>query len=303
MIDQINGLGIETVELGYAITSDQADSIRDMVKQDRVHVSSVHNYCPVPTGVSTGHPEHFLFDGATASERRMAVQYTVHSLSLAKDVGASAVVVHAARVKTCRTTSKLIDLAKAGKQGTRAWHRMFNKTLARREKKAVIHMDELRRTLDKLLPHFVEAGVALALENLPSWDAMPNESEMLLLCNEYKSPALRYWHDMGHGEVRANLGFIHHKHWVEKLLPHTAGTHIHDVVYPADDHLMPPVGQLKFKDFACFASPDILRVLEPAPGTPAHAVIEGLKCVRKAWEATTTPEEIMNIIPSSSRGV
>ena len=62
MIDQINGLGIETVELGYAITSDQADSIRDMVKQDRVHVSSVHNYCPVPTGVSTGHPEHFLFD-------------------------------------------------------------------------------------------------------------------------------------------------------------------------------------------------------------------------------------------------
>ncbi len=289
MVDQIRSVGLDAIELGYALTSDQADDIRKIVSQGGVSVTSVHNYCPVPPAVSTGHPEHFLFDADSESERRNAVQYTLHSLSLAKDTGAGAVVVHAARVKMKRTTEKLIALAQANKIGSRAWLKLFDRTLARREKRAYRHLDTLRRTLDSLLPHFEDAGIAIALENLPSWDAMPTESEMLRLCEDYKSPYLRYWHDIGHGKVRENLRFINHTYWAEKLLPYTAGIHIHDVVPPADDHLMPPLGNVDFSSLAFFSKAPLFRVLEPAPETPVQAVIDGIAHIRSAWSDLEAP--------------
>ena len=284
--DQVSDLGLDTVELGYAITSDQADELRKLVDSKQLRVSSVHNYCPVPPGASIGHPEHFLFGAESAEERRRAVQQTLHTLALASDVGAGAIVAHAARVRMRRLTPKLIELAENGKQGSRTWCRTYQKTLQRRDKRADIHMGYLRESLDALLPHFQEAGIALALENLPSWDAMPSETEMLTLCSEYDTPALRYWHDIGHGQVRANLGFIHHQHWVEKLLPYTAGTHVHDCAPPADDHLMPPLGRVNFSHLKSFAAPGIIRVLEPAPGTPAEAIRTGLALIREAWSTT-----------------
>lgn len=274
---------MDTVELGYAISATQADEIRECVKRRDIHVSSVHNYCPVPQGAMRGHPEHFLIGSAIARERQQAIRLTLHTLSLAADVQAKAVVVHAARVKMKHYTPVLIDLADAGKINGKKWIRTFNKELKGREKRAAKHLEFLRRSLDELLPHFEAAKIPIALENLPSWDTMPNEIEMLSLCKAYDSPYLRYWHDIGHGQVRENLGFINHEHWVETLMPFLAGTHIHDCAPPANDHLVPPYGRINFQKFKPLADDNILKVWEPAPGTPAEILKEGIQALRESW--------------------
>ena len=68
------------------------------------------------------------------------------------------------------------------------------------------------------------------------WEALPTEVEMFELLREFGSRRLRYWHDMGHGQIRENMGFINQVRWLEKLQPHLAGMHVHDVARPACDH-------------------------------------------------------------------
>jgi hypothetical protein len=103
------------------------------------------------------------------------------------------------------------------------------------------------------------------------------------LLQKFDSQFIRYWHDMGHGQIRQNLGLINHKFWFERLSPFLAGMHIPDVEFPAGDHLMPPRGSLNFYNFKSAPSCASILVFEPCPGTPPEHVAQGLKTVRSIW--------------------
>jgi sugar phosphate isomerase/epimerase len=64
--------------------------------------------------------------------------------------------------------------------------------------------------------------------------------------------------------------------------------HIHDVVAPAMDHLLPPHGQVDFTALKRFAKGDIIRVIEPASQTPGEAIVEALRFLRQAWSDRPT---------------
>ena len=102
---------------------------------------------------------------------------------------------------------------------------------------------------------------------------------------EFKSPWIRYWHDIGHGYVRQFLGFVSVEHWLEQFGTGLAGMHVHDVAPPAFDHLMPPRGAVDFASLARYIRPDMPLVLEPAPGTPGVEIQEGLRIIQKAWSS------------------
>jgi sugar phosphate isomerase/epimerase len=101
---------------------------------------------------------------------------------------------------------------------------------------------------------------------------------------KFDSPSIGYWHDIGHGQIRQNLGFIGHRRWLEKLSPKLIGMHIHDVFPPAQDHIMPPNGKIVFQDFKSAIHSDTIFVLEPSPRLPAKDIVEGLKIISKAWD-------------------
>jgi sugar phosphate isomerase/epimerase len=140
-----------------------------------------------------------------------------------------------------------------------------------------------------MIPRLQALKVRLCFENLPSWEGIPSELEMEQLLTRFNTPEVRYWHDLGHAQVRQNLGFISHRRWLEKLRPWTVGMHIHDVAPPAHDHLMPPEGAIDFAAFKPFVGEDLLLVLEPMPAMPAERITEGLRIIREAWEDAPTP--------------
>jgi sugar phosphate isomerase/epimerase len=71
--------------------------------------------------------------------------------------------------------------------------------------------------------------------------------------------------------------------WLERLSPHLAGMHLHDVSRIGHDHLMPPVGDMDFTMLKSFLRENMPLVLEPAPGMPVEMVEEGIQIISEAF--------------------
>jgi sugar phosphate isomerase/epimerase len=283
MIEEILALGLDRVELGYDLTIDLVPGVQQMVDEKAVSVDSVHAFCPVPVGAPYGHPELFTLVSLDKREREIAASHLDKTINFAAHVGARTVVLHAGNVEMKNMTRDLVDLYADGKEFSPRYEKLKTKLLLVRDKKAEKHLHHLRHGIEALLPLLEETGIALAIENLPSWESVPTELETEDLMQHFGSPHVRYWHDMGHAQLRQELGFISHTRWLKKLAPYLAGIHIHDMAKPAMDHIMPPNGEMDFRLFKPFIKPDVLLVLEPRPGLPAADLTNGMEIMRTAW--------------------
>jgi sugar phosphate isomerase/epimerase len=286
LIEEILSLGIDHVELGYDLTADLVPGVVQMVRSGAVKVTSLHNFCPVPLGAPMAHPELFVLASSSRREREAAVHNITRTVNFAAELRAGAVVFHAGKVELWSPlTPKLVALHEQGRQQTPRYEKLKVKLMERREKKAQRHLDWLTEGLERLLPTLQATGVRLAMENLPSWESVPTETEALDLCRRFNTPLIACWHDIGHGRIREELGLIAHRHWVERLSPHIAGFHVHDMTGPASDHLMPGRGKIDFTSFKKFIQSDTIAVLEPAPGTPVPEVGQGIATIRSLWDS------------------
>jgi len=283
LVEEVLNMGFGGIELGYDLTADLAVGISRMVNEKAVRVVSVHNFCPVPAGASQGHPELFELASPSPTVRGNAVQLTIKTIRFAAEMRANTVVVHCGNIRLRPSTRKLMALHNDGKRYEDKFENSRMKLMLKRDKAARKYLDPLYQALDEILPVLEETGIRLGIENLPSWESIPTEQELVEILDHFKSPLVASWHDTGHGRIRQNLGFINQLFWFERLRDRTAGIHIHDVAPAARDHLMPPLGEIDFKMFEPLIKDDMLLVLEPAPGTPAEEVIEGKAYIEKAW--------------------
>jgi len=283
MVQEILDLGFAHIELGYNLTLGLVPGVLEMVNRGSVTVTSVHNFCPVPTGAPCGHPELFSLCSTNKHVWDAAQRHTTETIEFAAQVKAPTMVVHAGRVPMTHLTTKLMGLCDAGKRYHPKFDRTKDKLLLKREKKAPKYVERLHASIAQLLPILEKNKVCMALENLPSWETIPNETEMQDIIDKFSSPWIAYWHDIGHGQVRQNLTFINHLGSLDNLAPNMAGMHVHDVSATAHDHLMPPRGDIDFSHFKRFIKPDTVLVLEPAPGTPGTHVVEAKQILEKAW--------------------
>ncbi len=294
MLEEILELGFTHVELGYDTRLDLVSGIRTMVSQGAVKVDSLHNFCPLPMGAGRGHPEIYTFAHPDRRMREKAVQHTSETVRFAAELGAKVVVAHAGNVEMKHLTMDLIGMAELGQQYTPRYDKRRLKLQELREKKSRKQFTYLLACLEQMMPVLQETGVQLALEVLPTWEAFPTETEFEQIFAQFGSTHLRYWHDIGHAKIRENLGFISMERWLERLQPHLAGMHLHDVAPPGRDHVMPPDGHIDFARYAHFVQTDIVRVIEPTTRTPADEIVRAHQFFRDTFDpalAETNPTE------------
>jgi sugar phosphate isomerase/epimerase len=295
MVDEILALGFDALELGYHTTEELAAGVRRSVESGSVKVDSIHAYCPVPVGAPQGYPELYLLASLDEDERAMAAILIGRTLTFAASMGARAVVLHAGRIFLKSLfgelhTRTLVDaLMEEGTLEGPKYQRLLAKAVSRRTSRVRKYFDGFCLSLDVLLPKFEKAGVALCLENLPSVEAFPDEREMQMLKRRFDTPALAYWHDMGHGQVRENLGWIRHAEAAHELLPITRGVHIHDAEPIMNDHLPPGKGMIDFSEFAFYGADEVIKVFEPSPDVTPDELRESLLFVRQIWGEAATP--------------
>lgn len=297
MIREIQELGFDRVELGYALTFRQADDIRALVAKESLPVTSVHAFCPNPLPDSGCGPEPYrLCDERDWKGPRRGIKNLLDTLRFASEVGAKRVVLHAGRTEDAglfglggggpREARKLNRMVKDGLRNSEEYEKELMRYIARREKAAVKPLEILRAELDEVLPECEKLGVVLCLENLPTADGLPNEPEMSTLLREYEGEPLAYWHDIGHAQIRHELGLMHHPSFVKRIAPHIGGFHIHDVFDGLEDHGMPPGGHVDFSVFKPFVATDVPLVLEPHRDTPAEEIARALAFLNRIWETS-----------------
>ena len=286
MIEEILALGLGQVELGYDLRAERIPGVQAMVASRAVRVGSVHNFCPIPVGAPRPHPELYTPASPDRREREFAVSHISKTLRFAAEVGARVVVCHSGNVDMPKYSFDLLRMASRGEQFGEAYEALKLKAQLARDKKAPRQIGFLLESLDALLPVVQETGVKLALENLPTWEAIPSELEGEQLMKRLHGSGIRLWWDIGHAQIRENLGFINSSRWLRRLSPYIAGMHIHDVEPPGQDHLMPPRGRVDFQALSDFARMDMVRVLEPAPDTEACQIACAIDHLRQAWNLT-----------------
>jgi sugar phosphate isomerase/epimerase len=114
---------------------------------------------------------------------------------------------------------------------------------------------------------------------------LPLETDYAFLFKELSSPAIVYWHDTGHAQIKENLGFIHHAMHLESQRERLFGFHVHDVQFPGRDHCAPGTGNVDFAALAPLVKPGHIKVFEFGPSMPVELLRQGVEHVQRLWGA------------------
>ena len=277
MLAEIRELGFDHAELGHGILLTLVEGIQKAVAAGEIKISSLHNFCPLPVGVMHASPDYYLPSSLRESERQLAVRHTLRTIDFAATLGAKAVVLHLGFVGMRNRTRKLITLFTKGRAETPRFFRRRDKALLVRERKRRPYLDQVFRTLDELAPRARDAGVRLGLETRLRLEEIPDSDETAELLARFGPETVAYWHDIGHAQIKENLGITTHEFLLKRFVNRTAGMHLQDCAPPEYDHLPPELGTFDFQRLAPFVKPDMVLAWEIHPQTPAEHIGENFK--------------------------
>jgi sugar phosphate isomerase/epimerase len=282
MLREIRELGFDHAELSHGIRISLLPGILEAVDAGEIKISSVHNFCPLPVGVDKPSPNLYEFSSDRDSDRRLALKHTLNTLQFAKRVGAPLVVLHFGSMDLKDYTSKLTELLERGEKGSPKFLKVVAEAEAARAAKKKKFYERSLDTLRELVGEAKQRGLKLGIEIREAVEELPVESDFAALLKEFPDPVY-YWHDVGHAQIKADLGFIDHAKFLAERADRLAGFHIHDVKFPARDHFPPGGGDVDFAALAPFVKPEHIKVFELSPKVPLDSVTRSIAHLKKIW--------------------
>jgi len=283
MLREIRDLGFERAELSHGIRISLLPGILEAVDAGEIKISTLHNFCPLPIGVHQANPNLFKFSSLGSRERENAWRHSLKTLETAQRLKAELVVLHLGRIDMKDYTDKLIEMIAAGQQQTPKYEKLCAQVIDKREQKKERHIQLANELLVRLAAEAEGRGLKLGIENREALEEIPLESDLTLFFKEFRNPAVCYWHDTGHAQIKENLGFIHHGMHLGCLAHRLAGFHIHDVQFPARDHCPPGSGMIDFAALRPLVKPEHLKVFEFSPAVAVEDVKRGVGHLKGIW--------------------
>jgi sugar phosphate isomerase/epimerase len=265
MLREIKDLGFDLVELGHGIRISLMPGIQKMFDAGEVQFSSLHNFCPLPVEITQASPDCYKFSAAYSKERERAIKQTFQTIDFAERLGAPFVVLHCGEVDMNPITDELIVLAKSGEIFSRKYVRMKVKAVQTREAAAPPYLERVKDSLRRVAEYAAKKNIGLGVEGRRGYEEIPSERELPPLLDELNSPQLGYWHDMGHIQIKENLGFVNHADWLRQIGPRAFGCHLQDCQWPARDHQPPFAGMVDLEKLVPLLPPNCLFVWEMSP--------------------------------------
>ena len=283
MLREIRDLGFEYAELGHGICASLVPGILEAVDAGEIKISSLHNFCPLPLGVTRPSPNLYSFSAEEPRERELAIKHTLKTLEFAGRVQAPLVVLHLGGIEMKDYTGRLCEMLERGGKGPPQYGKLRDEATASREARKGKAVERVYVALRKILPEAERRGVKLGIENRQALEEIPPDGDIEKFFRDFDVPNIVYWHDTGHAQIKENLGFIRHAQHLESLSRWLAGFHIHDVVFPAGDHAAPGTGIVDFAALKPFVKPQHIKVFELSPLLPVDAVKRGVAHVKAIW--------------------
>ena len=283
MLREIRDLGFAYAELSHGIRLGLLPGILEAVDAGEIKISSLHNFCPLPLGVNHASPNLYEFSDERPRQRELAVKYTLKTFELAERVKALVVVLHLGSMDLKDYTEKLTGMLERDGKKSPKYEKLRAEAAAKREANKGKAVERVYETLRIILPEAEKRGLKLGIENRQALEEIPLEGDFEFFFREFDSPNVVYWHDVGHAQIKENIGFLHHTQHLESLAARLAGFHVHDVIFPAADHAPPGSGTVNFAALKPFVKPDHIKVFELSPSLPVEAVKLGIIHVKIYW--------------------
>jgi sugar phosphate isomerase/epimerase len=260
IIDEILDFGIDHIELSHGTTITKLPGFKRAFQDGRFTCVGIHNPFPSPVEVMIDAPDAFEFTSHRPHDRRRALDTALRTLDIAAEFRAHYVVLHMGSVpmNPARWSKKLAAMLKEGRSVIDpAYAELKVAFVKKREKIAPLYYQRAIEALEILADRAKELDLMLAVESRSRFEDVPTEREMLGLLEHFKDhPNVGYWHDIGHVQLKHNLGLLDHGEWLASVAHRLVGGHFHDVVWPDRDHRVPFTGKIEY--------PPLLRHFHPS---------------------------------------
>ena len=285
LLFEINQLGFRAIELSFNLNSSLVDSIAKEARSLGISIQSLHNYCPIPAGLTAQQamPDCYSLASLDDQERSLAVKYTKSSIDTANSLGAKAVVLHCGRVQIPDLTRQLINLYNQGFKDRADFTKLKEKMIRQRKSRAPAFLQQALNSLDELNVYARAKCVLLGVETRFYHCEIPDISEIGVILNKFSNSQIFYWHDTGHAQVMESLGFAKHKDFLDLYGDSLIGVHLHDVL-GCRDHLAPLMGKLDFTLLKPYLKKDTLKVIEAHYPATAEDLIKSRDYISKLFD-------------------
>jgi sugar phosphate isomerase/epimerase len=283
MLREIREMGFEYAELSHGIRLSLVPGILDAVKAGEMKISTLHNFCPLPMGITSPAPNLYEFSSDRERDRQLAIKHTMNTLEFAVRVNAQLVVLHFGSMELKDYTGKLKELLDRGKKDTPEFKKLTATANAAREAKKKRYFDRSCAILMDLVTEARKRGLKFGIEIREAVEELPVESDFKSFLDEFTAPTVYYWHDCGHAQIKQDLGFIDHAQFLSERASRLAGFHIHDVKFPAHDHYPPGEGDINYAALKPFVKPEHIKVFELSPKVSVEGARAGIAHLKSIW--------------------
>jgi len=240
-------LGFDHLTLGASVNPILLPAFHKMARQKKsaLSFSGVDAACfsADKNGTARNDPELTSLDRA---QRDLAIELAKKAIDLAADLKAGHVSLRLGSAPMKKYSDQLLALMSEGELYSKAYAALKLQMVQEREALKGAHLDPIRIALDELIPYAEEREIRIGLQSRGLYEQVPNEREMGRLLSDYDTPTLAYIHDFGHSQLKENLGLLDHQQSLEALSFRLLACHLHDVVWPLDDHHIPCKGSIDF---------------------------------------------------------
>jgi sugar phosphate isomerase/epimerase len=283
MLREVRELGFDHAELSHGTRISLVPGILEAVDAGEIKISTLHNFCPLPMGVNGSAPNLYKFSAEQDRERELAMRHTLKTLEFAERVKAPLVVLHMGSIEMRDYNDKLMEMVANGQNDSPKYQALCSEVDMKREAKKERYVERAYEFLKRLVPEAEKRGLRLGIENREALEEIPIDSDFPLFFREFTSPAVAYWHDTGHAQIKENLGFISHVLQLDSLQSRLGGFHIHDVQPPGRDHCSPGTGCIDFAALKPFVKPEHIKVFEFSPKMSVAELKSGVEHVKRCW--------------------
>lgn len=281
MLREMAGLGFGHVELSHGTRISLVPGILKAVEEGVVKVASTHNICPLPAGVTQAAPNIFQPSSADWRERQQWVLHTKRSVEFGAQLGSRVLVCHLGSVaffwsNPARSLEAYVRRHPAPEStaGDEGYHSVLEKAVARLRRRMGPYWANTRACVDEVVAFAGERGLRLGFENREKFEELPLDDDFVPYLSSFPTgAAVGYWHDVGHAQIKQNMGLIDHRRHLAANALHLAGFHLHDVSPEGNDHQAVGSGCVDFQMIREFWRPEHILVLELGPRVPVAEVL------------------------------
>lgn len=254
-------IGFCCVELNHQVTPALLAEFKSLHQHGDLRVSSVHDPCPNSSERLSALPQVSDLDEAS---RLRAVRTVERTMELAVSLGAVAVVLHVGEVTEMGAAARhLRQLFLDGGRLTDVYICKLSDFRQGFFAAQSPRLDAVARSLEILIPRAESLGLRLGVENRYFVHEIPDLSQARWLLSRFPSDRFGYWHDIGHAEVQARMGFAPATDWLQPLSSKMVGVHLHDVLTESiTDHQAAGLGDANLSAVSTVLPSDALRVCE-----------------------------------------